>query len=34
MSGTALQSTVEAILGQGLHKQNFRRALERTGFVE
>ncbi|MFN3214137.1 MAG: NUDIX hydrolase [Henriciella sp.] len=31
---TALQSTVEAILGQGLHKQNFRRALERTGFVE
>ena len=31
---TALQSTVEAILGQGLHKQNFRRALDRTGFVE
>lgn len=31
---TALQSTVEAILGQILHKQNFRRALERTGLVE
>ena len=31
---TALQSTVEAILGQRLHKQNFRRALERTGLVE
>ena len=31
---TALQSTVEAILGQKLHKQNFRRALDRTGFVE
>lgn len=31
---TDLQSTVEAILGQGLHKQNFRRALDRTGFVE
>lgn len=31
---TALQSTVEAILGQVLHKQNFRRALDRTGFVE
>jgi len=31
---TALQSTVEAVLGQNLHKQNFRRALERTGLVE
>lgn len=31
---TALQSTVEAILGLNLHKQNFRRALDRTGFVE
>lgn len=31
---TALQSTVEAILGQVLHKQNFRRALDRTGLVE
>ncbi|NQY14565.1 MAG: NAD regulator [Henriciella sp.] len=31
---TDLQNTVEAILGQVLHKQNFRRALERTGFVE
>ncbi len=31
---TSLQSTVEAILGQTLHKQNFRRALERTGLVE
>lgn len=31
---TALQSTVEAILGQSLHKQNFRRALDRTGLVE
>ncbi|MDG1824800.1 MAG: NAD regulator [Henriciella sp.] len=31
---TALQSTVEALLGQTLHKQNFRRALERTGLVE
>jgi len=31
---TALQNTVEAILGQKLHKQNFRRALDRTGFVE
>ncbi len=29
-----LQRTVEAMLGQALHKQNFRRALERTGFVE
>ena len=31
---TSLQSTVEAILGQTLHKQNFRRALDRTEFVE
>lgn len=31
---TALQTTVEAILGQTLHKQNFRRALDKTGFVE
>ena len=31
---TALQSTVEAILGQRLHKQNFRRGLDRTGLVE
>ncbi len=31
---TSLQGTVEAILGQKLHKQNFRRALDRTGFVE
>lgn len=28
-----LQHTVEAILGQLLHKQNFRRALDRTGMV-
>jgi len=31
---SALQRTVEAILGRRLHKQNFRRALDRTGFVE
>ncbi|MEM1391620.1 MAG: NAD regulator [Pseudomonadota bacterium] len=31
---TDLQNTVEAILGQSLHKQNFRRALERTKLVE
>lgn len=31
---TALQTTVEAILGQILHKQNFRRALDRTSLVE
>ncbi len=31
---SALQHTVEAILGQALHKQNFRRALERTDHVE
>jgi hypothetical protein len=29
-----LQRTVEAIAGVTLHKQNFRRALERTGLVE
>jgi hypothetical protein len=29
-----LQRTVEAIGGVSLHKQNFRRALERTGLVE
>jgi hypothetical protein len=29
-----LQQTVEAIAGVRLHKQNFRRMLERTGFVE
>ncbi len=31
---SALQHTVEAILGLRLHKQNFRRALDRTGLVE
>jgi hypothetical protein len=31
---SALQQTVEAITGVRLHKQNFRRALERTGLVE
>lgn len=31
---TALQSTVEAILGQVMHKQNFRRGLDRAGLVE
>ncbi|MHA6289311.1 NUDIX hydrolase [Maricaulis sp. CAU 1757] len=31
---SALQSVVEAITGHRLHKQNFRRALDRTGFVE
>lgn len=31
---TALQHTVEAVLGQSLHTQNFRRALDRTGNVE
>ena len=31
---TDLQNTVEAILGQVLHKQNFRRALDRTGLGE
>ena len=31
---SALQQTVEAILGLCLHKQNFRRALDKTGLVE
>jgi len=31
---SALQKTVEAISGLRLHKQNFRRAVERTGLVE
>jgi hypothetical protein len=31
---SALQRTAEAILGIGLHKQNFRRALEASGLVE
>lgn len=31
---SALQRTVEAIAGVPLHKQNFRRALERAGLVE
>ena len=31
---SALQETVEGILGTKLHKQNFRRALDKTGFVE
>ncbi|MEO0549157.1 MAG: NAD regulator [Pseudomonadota bacterium] len=31
---SALQRTAEAMLGQTLHKQNFRRALDRTGLVE
>lgn len=31
---SALQETVEGILGLRLHKQNFRRALEKTNFVE
>ncbi|KCZ55045.1 hypothetical protein HY29_02215 [Hyphomonas beringensis] len=30
---SALQRTVEAILGMPLHTQNFRRALDKTGFV-
>ena len=30
----ALQRTVEAIAGVALHKQNFRRGLDRTGLVE
>ena len=29
-----LQQVVEGIVGFTLHKQNFRRALDRTGFVE
>ncbi len=31
---SSLQQTVEAIIGYKLHKQNFRRALDRAGFVE
>ena len=31
---SALQRTVEAVSGLSLHKQNFRRGLERTGLVE
>ena len=31
---SGLQQVVEAVIGQRLHKQNFRRALDRTGFVE
>lgn len=31
---SALQKVVEAILGLSLHKQNFRRALDKTGLVE
>lgn len=31
---SALQETVEGILGLSLHKQNFRRALDKTHFVE
>jgi hypothetical protein len=31
---SALQRTVEAITGVALHKQNFRRMVERTGLVE
>ncbi|MEO7026648.1 MAG: NAD regulator [Caulobacteraceae bacterium] len=31
---SALQRAVEAIAGVGLHKQNFRRVVERTGLVE
>ena len=31
---SALQRTVEAIAGVPLHKQNFRRMVERTGLVE
>jgi hypothetical protein len=31
---SALQRTVEAISGVGLHKQNFRRMVERTGLVQ
>lgn len=29
-----LQKTVEAIVGFGLHKQNFRRSVEKSGFIE
>ncbi|GGD17838.1 NUDIX hydrolase [Pyruvatibacter mobilis] len=31
---TELQTTVEAVMGQKLHKQNFRRQVEKTGLVE
>jgi hypothetical protein len=31
---SALQRAVEAVAGVALHKQNFRRALERSGLVE
>ena len=31
---SALQRTVEAIAGVALHKQNFRRVVERTGLLE
>lgn len=31
---SALQNTVESLLGLRLHKQNFRRALDRAGLVE
>ena len=31
---SALQQTCEALLGLTLHKQNFRRALDRAGLVE
>ena len=31
---SALQRSVEAIAGVALHKQNFRRGVERTGLVE
>ncbi|MFO1015625.1 MAG: NAD regulator [Caulobacteraceae bacterium] len=31
---SALQRTVECIVGVSLHKQNFRRVIERTGLVE
>jgi hypothetical protein len=31
---SGLQKTVEAVAGVNLHKQNFRRAVERTGLVE
>ena len=31
---SCLQKLVESLLGQPLHKQNFRRALDKSGFVE
>lgn len=31
---TQLQHTAETVLGVGLHKQNFRRLVEKSGFVE